>query len=258
MRHGRKSSQQRFDGYKLSAAVTNNPEPLIMAVHVAPGGENDGPQAKHLIDAQAKGRRPERVLGDTAYGNGPAREELAKRNVEVLAPVPEGKVVEGRFGKHDFAIDLKHGTVSCPAGHTVQIGVSAKGFRQAGFSAKVCGGCPLKARCCPGRARRQVKLGEHDELLLAARRALADPDTADIYAERDHGSSGCSGSSPTATAHARAATSAPPRHDYRRRGPPRWSTSTRSDTDSPTKPPNRPRASRPPHSPARPNQSHGP
>jgi hypothetical protein len=179
MRHGRKSSQTRFDGYKLSAAATNSPEPLITAVHVAPGGQTDGPQAKHLIDAQATERRPERVLGDTAYGNGPVRAELAERNVQVLAPVPEGKVVGDRFGKHDFAIDLEHGTVSCPAGHTVQIGISAKGFRQAGFSAKVCGACPLKARCCPSRARRQVKLGEHDELLLAARRALADPDTAE-------------------------------------------------------------------------------
>ncbi len=120
-----------------------------------------------------------RVLGDTAYGNGPVRAELAERNVEMLAPVPEGKIVEDRFGKHDFAIDLEQGTVRCPAGHTVQVGVSTKGLRQAGFSAKVCGACPLKARCCPGRARRQVKLGEHDELLLAARRALADPDTVE-------------------------------------------------------------------------------
>ena len=58
MRHGRKSSQARFDGYKLSASVTNTSEPLIMAVHVAPGGETDGPQAKHLIDTQPAGRRP--------------------------------------------------------------------------------------------------------------------------------------------------------------------------------------------------------
>lgn len=179
MRHGRKSSQTRFDGYKLSATATNSTEPLITAVHVAPGGHTDGPQAKHLIDAQRPERRPSRVLGDTAYGNGPVRAELAERNVQVLAPVPEGKIVEGRFGKHDFAIDLEHGTVSCPAGHTVQIAVSTKGFRQASFSAKVCGGCPLKARCCPSRARRQIQFGEHDELLLAARRALADPDTAE-------------------------------------------------------------------------------
>jgi hypothetical protein len=179
MRHGRKSSQTRFDGYKLTAAATNGSEPLIVAVHVAPGGETDGPQAKHLIDAQRADRRPNRVLGDTAYGNGPVRAELAERNIEVLAPVPEGKVVEDRFGKHDFAIDLENRTVSCPAGHTVPVAVSANGFRQASFSAKVCGACPLKARCCPGRARRQIKFGDHDELLLAARQALADPATAE-------------------------------------------------------------------------------
>jgi hypothetical protein len=179
MRHGRKSSQTRFDGYKLTAAATNGSEPLIVAVDVVPGGETDGPQAKHLIDAQPADRRPNRVLGDTAYGNGPVRAELAERNIEVLAPVPEGKVVEDRFSKHDFAIDLENRTVSCPAGHTVPVAVSANGFRQASFSAKVCGACPLKPRCCPGRARRQIKFGDHDELLLAARQALADPATAE-------------------------------------------------------------------------------
>jgi hypothetical protein len=179
MRHGRKSSQQRFDGYKLSAAATNGSEPLITSVHVSPAGESDGQQAKHLIDSQPAARRPERILGDTAYGNGPVRAELAERNVQVLAAVPEGKVVEGRFAKHDFAIDLETGTVSCPGGNTVQISVSETGFRQASFSAAVCGACPLKARCCPGRARRQIKFGDHDELLLAARKALADPATAE-------------------------------------------------------------------------------
>jgi len=179
MRHGRKSSQQRFDGYKLSAAATSGSEPLILAVHVAPGGQTDGPQAKQLIDAMPPQRRPQRILADTAYGNGPVRAELAERDVEVLAPVPAGKVLEDRFGKHDFGIDLEQGTVRCPGGNTTQISVSATGFRQASFSAKVCGGCPLKAQCCPGRARRQIKFGDHDEFLLAARQALADPAAAE-------------------------------------------------------------------------------
>jgi hypothetical protein len=179
MRHGRKSSQTRFDGYKLSAAATSGSEPLITAVHVARAGETDGPQAKHLIDNMAPDRRPQRILGDTAYGNGPVRAELAERGVDVLAPVPEGKLVADRFGKHDFTIDLEHRTVSCPAGRTAVIAVSANGFRQASFSAKVCGACPLKAQCCPGRGRRQIKFGDNDELLLAARQDLADPATAE-------------------------------------------------------------------------------
>jgi hypothetical protein len=179
MRHGRKSSQTRFDGFKLSAAATNTREPLITAVDVAPACETDGPQAKQLIDAQPEVRRPKRVLGDTAYGNGPVRAELAERDVDVLAPVPEGKVVDGRLGKRDFRIDLDAGTATCPAGHTVQISTSKTGFRGANFTRGMCRGCPLKAACCPGRPRRQVKLGEHEDLLIAARRALADPVTAE-------------------------------------------------------------------------------
>jgi transposase len=179
MRHGRKSSQQRFDGYKLSAAATNTTEPLITAVDVCRAAEPDGPQAKHLIDSQPTTRRPGRVLGDTAYGNGPVRAELAERDVDVLAPVPEGKTVEDRLGKRDFQIDLDAGTVTCPAGHTVAISTSKNGFRGANFTRNMCRGCPLKATCCPGRPRRQVNLVEHEDLLIAARQALADPATAE-------------------------------------------------------------------------------
>jgi len=179
MRHGRKSSQQRFDGYKLSASATNTREPLITAVDVWPAAEQDGPQAKHLIDAQPERHRPPRVLGDTAYGNGPVRAELAERTVEVLAPVPEGKVVQGRLGKREFQIDVAAGTVTCPGGHTVAISTSKKGFRGANFAREMCRSCPLKPVCCPGRARRQLNLTEHEDLLIAARQALADPDTAE-------------------------------------------------------------------------------
>ena len=179
MRHGRKSNAQLFDGYKISAAATNSSDPLIIAVDVCPAGETDGPQAKHLIDSQPPEQRPERILGDTAYGNGPVRAELAERDVEVLAPVPEGKIEEGILGKRDFAIDLDAGTVRCPAGHVVQVSVSKTGFRQASFPSSSCGSCPLKQRCCPGKARRQIRLIEHEELLQAGRQALQDPDAAE-------------------------------------------------------------------------------
>jgi hypothetical protein len=102
----------------------------------------------------------------------------AERNVQVLAPVPDGAVVEGRVGKRDFRIDLAAGTVTCPAGHTATITTSKKGVRTARISRKVCGGCPLKDQCCPGRPSRQIALGEHEELMIAARQALTDPDTA--------------------------------------------------------------------------------
>ena len=58
-----RAQQTRFDGYKLSAAATNTPMPLITAVEVAPAPEQDGPQAKHLIDVQPAARRPHAAAG---------------------------------------------------------------------------------------------------------------------------------------------------------------------------------------------------
>jgi hypothetical protein len=180
MRHGRKSQHQRFDGYKLSAAATNTPEPLITAVDVAPAGEQDGPQAKHLIDAQPAARRPERVLGDTAYGTGPVRAELAQRDVDVLAPVPEAPVAEGRLAKRDFHIDLDGGTVTCPAGHKAVVRSEPSGQRRASFAKAICDACPLRDRCvAPSRGRRSILVAPDEELMIAARQALGDPATAE-------------------------------------------------------------------------------
>jgi Transposase DDE domain/Transposase domain (DUF772) len=179
MRHGRKSQHQRFDGYKLSAAATNTTEPLLTAVDVAAAGEQDGPQAKHLIDAQATERRPRRVLGDTAYGIGPVRAELADRGIDVLAPVPQA-VVEGRLAKHDFHIDLDGGTVTCPAGQIAEVRSEPSGQRRASFAKAACDACPMRDRCvAPSRGRRSILIAPNEELLIAARQTLDDPVTAE-------------------------------------------------------------------------------
>ncbi|MET0768554.1 MAG: transposase, partial [Solirubrobacteraceae bacterium] len=180
MRHGRKSQHQRFDGFKLSAAVTNTPAPLITAVEIAPASAQDGPQAKHLIDAQPAHRRPSRVLGDTAYGTGPVRAELADRDVEVLAPVFEGAVKPGRLGKREFRIDLDAGTVTCPAGQTAAIRTEPTGARRARFAKAACDVCALRERCVqPGSGAKAILLAPDQELLIAARQALDDPATAE-------------------------------------------------------------------------------
>jgi transposase len=180
IRHGRKSSSQRFDGYKLHAAVTNTEVPLITAVEVTAASDQDGPQAPGLVDQQPEHRRPKRLLGDTAYGTGPVRSELAEHEVDVLAPVPEAPVPEGRLGKRDFQIDPATDTVTCPAGHTVQIGTQPKGQRRALFSTSLCRECPLKLRCLgPRTDHKTLAILPDEELLITARRALDDPATAE-------------------------------------------------------------------------------
>jgi transposase len=180
LRHGRKSQHQRFDGFKLSAAVTNTSEPLITAVAIAAASEQDGPQAKHLIDAQPPGRRPPRVLGDTAYGIGPVRAELAERDVDVLAPLAPGMVKPDRFGKRDFRVDLDAGTVTCPNGAIAAIRTEPKGARRARFPKAGCDSCALRDRCVqPTSGAKAILLAPDEELLIAARQALDDPVNAE-------------------------------------------------------------------------------
>jgi hypothetical protein len=177
MRHGRKTQHQRFDGYKLSVAATNTAEPVICAVEVAPANEQDGPHATQLIDAQPAERRPRRILGDTAYGIAGVRAGLAERGVDVLAPLPPG-VDTGKLVKHDFAIDLDAGSVRCPAGRQTPIRTAPRG-RYARFPKAVCATCPLRGRCVGADGGRTLHLHPDEARLQAARRALADPATAE-------------------------------------------------------------------------------
>lgn len=180
MRHGRKSSQQRFDGYKLSAAASNTDEPLICGVDVAPAGEHDGARATALIDEQLPRRRPCRVLGDTAYGVGSVREQMTAREIEVLAPVQEQPRRGDRLDKRDFLIDIDGATVTCPAGHSAPIGTDRSGRRRALFNKDLCGPCPLRQRCLGPRSTfRPLRLNPREELLAAGRQALEDPATAE-------------------------------------------------------------------------------
>ena len=180
MRHRRKSAQHRFDGFKLHAAATNGATPLLTAIEVTPASEQDGLQAKNLVDQQPEERRPQRILGDTAYGTGPVREELDERQVEVLAPVPAAPAGDDRLLKRDFRIDLERGTVTCPAEQVARITSAPSGRRWATFSKPVCDGCPLRARCLgPVKGRRQIRIAPQEGLLIAARQALDDPNTAE-------------------------------------------------------------------------------
>jgi hypothetical protein len=185
MRHGRKSQHHRFDGYKLSAAATDTTEPLITAVSVAPGNEPDGPQAAKLIDTQHAARRPRRVLGDTAYGIGPVRAELAGRGVDVLAPLSPGVVRDGRLAKRDFTIDLASASVTCPAGAVAAISRAPSGARSASFRRADCAPCALHDRCAePARGTKKISIEPDEEHLIAARKALDDPVTAERLRRR--------------------------------------------------------------------------
>jgi transposase len=184
MRHARSSAARPFTGYKIHAAADAE-APLLTSITLSPGNEHDGHHAAMLVDQQAEHRRPTRVIGDTAYGNIEAREELAERSVAVLAPVHSTSPKDGAIAKDEFRIDLETDTVTCPQGKTTPIykprpsGPSQTGTRVARFSRTDCEPCPLRERCAPS-GRRDIRISRREDLRQAALQALSDPD------ERDH------------------------------------------------------------------------
>ncbi len=102
MRHGRKSSQQRFDGYKLSAAADEQQRAADHRGARVPG-RRDRRAAGQAPDRQPAARAaPGADSGRHRLRQRPVRAELAERDVEVLAPVPEGKIEEGMSGQARF------------------------------------------------------------------------------------------------------------------------------------------------------------
>ena len=178
MRHGRKSPARQFTGYKLHAAAATQ-APILTAIVLSAGNEHDGHHAGALIDQQPEEKRPERIIGDTAYGNVEARELLEQRQVSVLAPVHSSSPKDGTITKEEFVIDLESDTVTCPQGHTTPIYKpranrrTSTGERVARFAREDCEPCPLRSRCAPG-GQRDIRIRRREDLRQAALRALSD------------------------------------------------------------------------------------
>ncbi|HEY2579956.1 MAG TPA: transposase, partial [Streptosporangiaceae bacterium] len=115
------------------------------------------------------------MLGDTAYGTGQARTDLAAGHTAIIKPRPLNRAVEGGFSTDDFTIEEAAGTATCPNGITRRIPPG----RKVTFGA-ACRDCPLR---CTTRAKgRILNLHEHDAILRQARRDWADRgDLRDTY-----------------------------------------------------------------------------
>ena len=170
MRHGRKSSSQRFDGHKAAVAVDPESQ-LITAVAVLPGNAPDAQGALQLVaqSEQHTGLPVTAAMADTAYGDGHTRQQFADAGRTLIAKVRKPPA-RPHFPKEDFQIDLAAGTCTCPAGQVTRT-VRRHGFyatatgaqaprRSFHFDAALCTACPLRPRgvaAAPGRGR-QVSL----------------------------------------------------------------------------------------------------
>ncbi len=150
-RSSRKSKSQVYKGFKVHV-LGDLLSGLIASVSVTPANVGDGWVGLRLVRrARQLCAELTQVLGDTAYGG--AELHVVARDcdgVEVLAPPQPIKRTSELFGLHDFAIDTKTGSASCPAGVTVQLGRSRKNrfFR---WTKATCSACLLREKCVSSR-----------------------------------------------------------------------------------------------------------
>lgn len=167
-RHVHKSRHQRQDGYKAHVAI----EPgtgLFTGGKLTRATGADNHEAVVGLALLAGEDHGLTVLGDTAYGTGPARAALAAAgHTAVIRPGPLQRPVPGGFTIDDFAVDEAAGTVTCPSGVTRRI--TAR--RKVTFGA-ACSGCPLRAKCTTRPRGRILSLHDHDAILRQARRDWA-------------------------------------------------------------------------------------
>jgi Transposase DDE domain len=112
-RHGHKSRNRRFDGYKAHLSVDPDSE-LIDEVAATPANTPDRDAASELLGDLAGDQDKPEVVGDSAYGDAATRAHLEEQGFTVTAKCPPAHNAAGRFPKDRFAVDLGAGTVTRP------------------------------------------------------------------------------------------------------------------------------------------------
>jgi len=187
MRHGRKSSARKFDGYKTHTAIETDNN-FITEIEVTPGNIHDSEAAARLVDKQPEERKPDIVLCDMAYGTGQNREEMEKRQVKLICPVPADLGRNGCFPKSAFKLDLEAGTCQCPAGEMADEKIYHKKTNRLKvfvFSQEQCRSCLLLNQCTKSKkGRRTITVNQYERHLQEARVFQQTEEFKNKYPER--------------------------------------------------------------------------
>jgi hypothetical protein len=178
-RHGHKSRNCRFDGYKAHLSVDPDSE-LIDEVAATPANAPDRQAASELPGGLAGEHDKPEVVGDSAYGDAATRAHLEAQGFTLTAKCPPSRNTGGRFPKDQFAVDLDHATVTCPAGQTAVIVPARDSGGRASFR-PWCATCPLRPACTASRRGRTIAIHPQEAILQRARATQRDPAWQERY-----------------------------------------------------------------------------
>lgn len=166
---------QGVAGYNVQSAVDDKHK-LIVASEVVNDSSDVGQlhamakAAKDVLEVKTL-----QALADEGYYSSLELKACEDEGIKAYVPVPDGNkqpAKTGRFSLKDFSYDPAGDAYRCPAGELLRPmegrWQNASGRIEIRYvsSTKVCGACPLKARCLsPKASRRTIGRWEHEDVL---------------------------------------------------------------------------------------------
>ena len=177
-RHGHKSRNRRFDGYKAHLSIDPDSELIDEVVATAANTPTGRRPSELLAPHHDEEDKPE-VLGDSAYADGATRDTLGPgvprhRQVPTGAqldrPVHQGPLRRRPRSQH------RHLPGRAAGDHQPHPG---RGGR-ASFKVH-CKTCPMRTACTKSRAGRSISVDAHEAVLQRARAEQHEPGWAERY-----------------------------------------------------------------------------
>lgn len=147
-------SGHKGPGYSAQLVETHNAEGddnFITAVIVQDASGSDANAVQPILeDLKTRGRLPEELAADSAYGGDANVQHAREQKVELLAPVAGSKKYDAdEIGYDQFELNQQQEVLACPAGHSPEsTSYSRESDRTwAKMDASRCQGCPLLDRC---------------------------------------------------------------------------------------------------------------
>ena len=179
MRHGRKSKNKRFNGYKRHLLKIVGAD-ITVAAEVLPANQPEHDAMAPLADDAAQHGALEEILIDRGYLASPRIAEMRAAGVAIRCK-PWTIRNGGRYTKDQFDLRLSEHRVVCPAGNSTPIGPSLV----ARFPVATCTSCGLRRQCTTAKnTGRSVTIHPKEHLLVELRRELKTADGRAALRER--------------------------------------------------------------------------
>ena len=191
MRHGRKTSSKRSDGYKAEIITGGENAAIVMAVEVDGANVPDGEHMGDLIDEiKETGNTVDKLYGDTAYSDWNEIEKREEEGMAFCVKVTQPTNSSGGYKKSAFDINIDAGTATCPNGQIEGLDPEKIINRQGTtvkFDAEKCNDCPLKEQCTKSNNGRTINIHPYEDRIEQQREFQKTEEFKEDYSKRSNG-----------------------------------------------------------------------